>query len=334
MLGWIAFFSISILFQIANRILRRFKAGRQILRISGYLHWLFFIGVVVDFIGFGDSWRIPIVGGRLALSFHWFAMFIFLKFPVYTLFQSIYQIVGDWYVKITQIGKMPTQGNYTQKSEYILPFTGKWTVFNGGTDENLRHGGSVSQTYAYDFVIMDDEGKSFQGSATDLHSYYCYAKDVVAPAAGDVVQVRKKSKDSFVDGMNVYCDSVDIRGNYITIKHHDNEYSTSAHLMPNSITAKVGDKVKQGDIIAKCGNSGNTSEPHLHFQFQSRKSFFLSAGLPIAFSGISTQDKTNYKLADPRPNENNLQIIGDKTYIGRGLEVENGSDNSGCEMAL
>jgi len=323
MLGWIVFFGTGILFQIANLILRRFKIGRQVLRISGYLFWLFLVAVVAEIFGFGDSLRIPIVEGRLALSFHWFTLLIFLNQPIYTFVQAIYQIAGDWFVKAAHMGKMPTQGSYVQKGEYILPFTGKWTVFNGGTDENLRHGGSVSQTYAYDFIIMDDEGKSFQGSATDLHSYYCYGKDVVAPADGVVVQVRKKSKDSFVDGVNVYCDSVDIRGNYITIKHHDNEYSTSAHLMPGSIVVKVGDKVKQGEVIARCGNSGNTSEPHLHFQFQSRKSFFLSVGLPIAFSNISAQDKINYKLADTRTAENNLQIIGKKAYIGRGLEVEN-----------
>ena len=328
MLGWIVFFGVGILFQIANLILRRFKAGRQIIRFSGFLIYLFLIGVVADFIGFGHLLLIPIVDGQLSLNFYWFGLLVFLTSPIYTYFQTIYQNVGDWYIKMTRSGKMPTQGTYKQKSEYILPFAGKWTVFNGGIDENLRHGGSASQTYAYDFIIMDDEGKSFQGSATDLHSYYCYAKDIVAPADGEVVKVRKRAKDSFVDGVNVYCDSLDIRGNYITIKHNDNEYSTLAHLMPNSITVKVGDKVKQGDIIAKCGNSGNTSEPYLHFQFQSKKSFFLSVGLPIAFSGIITQDKINYKLADPRHNENNLQIIEDKIYIGRGLEVKNGNDNS------
>ena len=322
MLGWALFFGVGLLFQIANLILRRFRVGRQIIRLSGYLFWLALIGTVADFIGFGDLLRVPLAGG-VSLNFHWFAMFIFLRSPIYTFFQSVYQIVGDWYISQTRRGKMPTQGSYIQKGEYILPFTGKWTVFNGGTDENLRHGGSVSQTYAYDFIIMDDEGKSLKGSATDLHSYYCYAKDIIAPADGVVVQVRKKSRNSFVDGINVYCDSVDIQGNYVTIKHHENEYSVCAHLMPGSITVKVGDEVKQGEVIAKCGNSGNTSEPHLHFQFQTGKSFFFSAGLPVAFSGINVQDKINYKLADPRPNENNLQIVGDKIYIGRGLEVEN-----------
>ena len=322
MLGWVVLIGTGVLFQIVHLVLRRFTVGRQIIRVSGYLSWLFLIGVVGDFIGFGESWRIPITGG-LTLNFYWFFLLMFLKTPIYTFGQAIYQIVCDWFVKLRHIGKMPTQGSYNQKGTYMLPFTGKWTVFNGGTDENLQHGGSVSQTYAYDFIIMDDDGKSFQGNATDLHSYYCYAKDILAPANGTVVQVRKRSKDSFVDGVNVYCDSMDIRGNYITIKHFDDEYSVFAHIMPGSITVKVGDNVTQGDIIAKCGNSGNTSEPHLHFQFQSKKSFFLSVGLPIAFSGINTQDKANYKLADPRPNENNLQIVDNKVYIGRGLEVAN-----------
>ena len=322
MLNWIVLVCIGVVFQILNLVLRRFKAGRQIIRFSGYFMWLFLVAVVIDFIGFSETVRIPLTDG-LSLNFNWFGLLIFLKAPIYTTVQSLYQLLGDLFVKTVNSGKMPTQGNYKQKGKYILPFTGKWTVYNGGIDDNLRHGGSVSQVYAYDFIIMDDEGKSFSGKPTDLHSYYCYAKNVVAPADGMVVKVRKKSGDTYVDGVNAYCDSVDIRGNYITIKHHDGEYSVSAHLMPNSITVKVGDKVKQGEVIAKCGNSGNSSEPHLHFQFQSGKSFFLSVGLPIGFSGVSTQDKVNYKLVDTRTTDNNVQVIGDKTYIGRGLEVEN-----------
>ena len=80
-----------------------------------------------------------------------------------------------------------------------------------------------------------------------------------------------------------------------------------------------GNEVK----IAKCGNSGNTSEPHVHFQLQNGMSFFLSSGLPIAFSNISVQAKVNYELADLRLCANNLQTVDNKIYIGRGLEVEN-----------
>ena len=322
MLNWVIFLGGAVLLQVANLVLRRFKAGRQVIKVLGLLHWLFLIGIWGELFGFGERLRVPITED-LSLNFHWFILLWFIKEPITILYQSILQLLGDGYIKLANKGKMPTQGNYVQKGQYILPFIGQWTVFNGGCDENLRHGGSVSQTYAYDFIIMDEGGQSFAGSNTALDSYYCYARDVLAPGDGEVVAVKKNCKDSFVDGVNAYCDALDIRGNYITIRHHENEYSVLAHLMPGSEAVKVGDMVKQGQAIAKCGNSGNSSEPHLHFQFQSGKSFFFSMGLPIGFSGIAAGDKVNYKIADTRPRENNLQIVGDKTYIGRGLAVEN-----------
>jgi len=253
------------------------------IRISGYLMWLFVAGIIVDLFGVGESWHIQVTD-EITLGLHWFGLLVFLNQSIYNFCQSMYQFVGDWCVSLMNLGQMPTPGIFTTKGQYILPFTGKWTVADGDSNKYVQHGGSVSQTYAYDFIITDDEGKSFQGNAKNLQDYYCYAQDVIAPADGVVVHVHRSSKDSFVDGKNVYCDSMDIRGNYITIKHHEYEYSVLAHLMPKSINVKVGDVVKQGDIIAKCGNSGSTSEPHLHFQLQTGKSFFLSVGLPVTFA--------------------------------------------------
>ena len=100
--------------------------------------------------------------------------------------------------------------------------------------------------------------------------------------------------------------------------------------MPGSATVKVGDKVKQGDVIAKCGNSGYTGEPHLHFQLQSSKSFNLSAGLPIVFTNTKAEESNGYNLwhrnaGMERPSTaDNLEVVGNKSYIGRGLDVENG----------
>ena len=100
--------------------------------------------------------------------------------------------------------------------------------------------------------------------------------------------------------------------------------------MHNSIAIKVGDKVKQGDIIAKCGNSGYMAgAPCLHFQLQSSKFFNLSTSLPIAFSNIKAKNSTAYNLAckiagEKRPStKGNLSVVGNKTFIGRGLDVEN-----------
>lgn len=257
------------------------------------------------------------------------AAFVFLDPGLY---QSVWQSAGNLYVKTAYRLKkvsLPSKDNYICKADYILPFTGKWTVFNGGVDKELSHSwGIVSQRYAYDFIILDDNSKSFDTNKgfdanKDVQSYYCYGKDIIAPADGVVVKISNKHKDSRVNGAKAYCDTWDIRGNFIVIQHARQEFSTIAHLLSGSISVSVGNKVKQGDVIAKCGNSGNSSEPHIHFQLQSGKSFCASAGLPIAFSNINAQEKANYSWADTRVCEGNLQQAGDKTYIGRGLEVEN-----------
>jgi hypothetical protein len=238
--------------------------------------------------------------------------------------QSLYMSIGVLYIYITKGFKVPSKENYVCKSEYILPFTGKWTIGNGGFNKKLSHSwGVLSQRYAYDFLIFSDEGKSLSGDNKSIQSYFCYGKDIISPADGEVVKIRKKRKDSYVDGKNIYCDTIDMRGNYIVIKHNDYEYSHIVHIMQNSIIVKVGDKVNQGQIIAKCGNSGNSSEPHIHFQLQSGKNFLTSATLPIIFSNIKTQPKANYELFDKRDCTDNLEIVENRTYVGRGLEVEN-----------
>jgi hypothetical protein len=261
-------------------------------------------------------------------AFHSPSLLALLLFIDISFWISIWQLVGSFLVKLRYGSKLPSDANYDCKVDYILPFEGKWTVFNGGIGKGLSHvWGLVPQRYAYDFIIMNDEGKSYTGDSTELHSYFCYGRNVIAPADGIVVKVSNKHKDSRVNGEKVYCDSWDIRGNFIVIQHADKEFSVSAHLIPGSIPVRKGDKVKQGDVIGKCGNSGNTSEPHLHFQLQAGKSFFASAGLPISFFNINAQEKTNYGMADPRGSQKEVLIArGEaRVYIGRGLEVENGN---------
>ena len=247
-----------------------------------------------------------------------------LEIPIPVFFQSLYQLLGIHYINFSNKFKLPSKENYVCKSDYILPFNGKWTVVNGGFNKELSHSwGAGSQRYAYDFVIIDDNGKTSDGDKKNVINYYCYGKDIIAPSDGEIIKISKKYKDSYVDGKNVFCDAMDLRGNYVVIKHNDYEYSLIAHLMQNSIIVNIGDQVKQGQIIAKCGNSGNSSEPHVHFQLQSGKSFFTSAALPIIFTEIKVQPKANYKLIDKRCCEKNLEVKENKYYIGRGLEVEN-----------
>ena len=74
--------------------------------------------------------------------------------------------------------------------------------------------------------------------------------------------------------------------NHIIIRHAEGEYGFYAHLIPDSITVEIGDKVGQGDIIGRCGFSGNSSEPPLHFHLQDGPDFYSAMGLPVRFADI------------------------------------------------
>ncbi len=262
-------------------------------------------------------------------SLHFFIYFwlfglleLILTFPIFV--QSIYQIIGLMYIRIQSKGEFPSIDNYTCKNKYILPFNGKWTVVNGGVLKEFSHSwGIYTQRYAYDFIVLDKHALSLNNVSTDVNSYYCYNKDILACADGEVVAAKGKYRDSYVNGKKVFCDSNDLRGNFITIKHDNDEYSTVAHLKKGSITVNVGDKVAQGQVIGKCGNSGNTSQPHLHFQLHSTNSFFSSFGLPIAFYNIDAEKITNYSDLDNRSIQEIIEVDEERVYIGRGQEVQN-----------
>lgn len=129
-----------------------------------------------------------------------------------------------------------------------MPFDGEWYVANGGVTKSISHSWEVlPQRFAYDFVIMDKEGKSYSGNKEDLCSYYCYGKDVYAPADGVIVSIKNNFPDCHImsDGQ-ADPDTPDIAGNRIVIKHFSDEYSTICHLMPKSIIVQKGQTVKRG----------------------------------------------------------------------------------------
>jgi hypothetical protein len=219
--------------------------------------------------------------------------------------------------------QLPSASNYQCKAKYSLPFKEAWTVVNGGIDKATSHSWDIpTQRYAYDFLKLDENGKSFQGEHTKSSNYYCYGKEILAPADGEVIKVASGYSDSLILGNGqVDCSAHDICGNHILIRHADREYSLLAHLEPNSISVKKGDIVKRGQCIARCGNSGNSSEPHLHFQLQDGMSIFGSAGLPIEFEEIEVKPTPSYSAFDPRPLPPAIDKQG--KYISRSHNVWN-----------
>jgi len=76
-------------------------------------------------------------------------------------------------------------------------------------------------------------------------------------------------------------------GNYVIIKHDNDEYSLYGHMIQHSVTVKKGMKVKQGDILGKLGNTGFSFSPHLHFHLMNGSDIFEARGLPCHFTNIS-----------------------------------------------
>lgn len=233
---------------------------------------------------------------------------IFSNLPVF--YQSIQQLLAYPLILFRHRFRLPSKENYAGMTEYILPFQEQWYVANGGVDKKTSHSWGVwPQRYAYDFVMVDESGKTFSGNGKRLQDYYCYGKEILAPADGEVVSMADGHPESRVyGGGRIECRAKDIRGNFITLKHNEKEFSTIAHLMPNSITVTLGQKVVRGQIVARCGNSGNTSEPHVHFQLNDGRSFFASAGLPIKFRKVFVTENGKTCPAD---------------YIVKGQSVEN-----------
>ncbi|KKP81039.1 MAG: peptidase M23 [Candidatus Levybacteria bacterium GW2011_GWB1_35_5] len=154
--------------------------------------------------------------------------------------------------------------DYKTKTDLILPFKGIWTVTNGGRDASLNSHirtpdkGPQSQLYAYDFR------NGHAGDGTKLEYYEVFGKEVLAPGDGEIIQVVSGAYDNKPGERDR---NVGI-GNAVIIDHKNGEYSLLGHFKYNSITVKVRDLVKAGDVIGLCGNTGNTSEPHIHFGLQ------------------------------------------------------------------
>lgn len=142
-----------------------------------------------------------------------------------------------------------------------LPVIGRWTVAQG-EDGGITH--REDWRYAWDFVVTDDDERTYSGSGARLDDYYCYRLPVIAPLDGTVATTIDGIPNNRIGDVNL----AQNWGNLIVLKHGDGFYSSLSHLEPGSLRVETGQSVKRGELLALCGNSGRSPEPHLHFQFQ------------------------------------------------------------------
>ncbi|WP_115891562.1 MULTISPECIES: M23 family metallopeptidase [Haloferax] len=202
--------------------------------------------------------------------------------------QDAMQLLGSLVAIGRHRGSLPNPETYDQTASYRLPVEGTWTVVNGSPIKEYSHSWfPATQRYAYDLVITDGEGRSRPVSTdTRIENYYCYDQPVLAPADGVVIDVHDDGPELGRAGGFSHPFKRSLTGNAVTIRHAEDEYSTLAHLVPGSIEVEPGNRVRRGEQIGRCGHSGNSAEPHLHFQLQDHPTFEISAGLPVRFDDV------------------------------------------------
>lgn len=185
------------------------------------------------------------------------------------------------------------------------PVSGEWQAVNTPAHKVPSHGlHAYAQTYALDLAVAHDERTSAWWPVTRAaDAFPAFGRPVHAAAEGTVVRTSDwqrdhRSRDSLpglafvlVEGLlREVAGPAGLLGNHVVLAHDDGIYTTYAHLQHDSVTVERGQQVRAGEVIAACGNSGNSTEPHLHFQVQDRASMVIAAGLPVRFDHVHHDD--------------------------------------------
>ncbi|MFP6641888.1 MAG: M23 family metallopeptidase [Myxococcota bacterium] len=158
----------------------------------------------------------------------------------------------------------PLEENPEHELFVRVPLDGEVIVAWGGSSlDTNHHAFTPDQRWAYDLLVEP----AMTGSG-DLSEYGCYGMPVYAPVDGTVTMTVSDLPDQ--SGGQFTPDPVNPLGNTVVIRPAKGGFLVLAHLKPNSLTVTEGQTVIEGQIVGQCGNSGNTSEPHVHIHYQTQ----------------------------------------------------------------
>lgn len=176
---------------------------------------------------------------------------------------------------------------YKDHAAFRLPFKGNWLVLSGGRDlAGNHHVSAIDQRFADDITAIK-YGQTFFEDGRLLEQYYCFGRPILAPADGTVVKVTDGIPDNPINAPFASPPA----GNHVIIDFGNSEYLVMAHFKLGSIKVKPGQKVRAGQRIGSCGNSGNSPVPHLHIHLQNTPVLFKGEGLPLQFQNYLANKK-------------------------------------------
>ena len=147
---------------------------------------------------------------------------------------------------------------------------------------------AISQRFAIDWVRLRDDGKTFHDDEKDNKNYLAYGNDALAVADGIVTETKDGIPEN-VPGINSRAVPITLEtvgGNHVILDIGGGHFAFYAHLQPGSLRVKLGDKVRCGQALGLVGNSGNSTEPHLHFHIENGSSPLGAEGLPYSLASF------------------------------------------------
>lgn len=148
-----------------------------------------------------------------------------------------------------------------------------WAISNGGADVIDNYHARLDTYYAMDVSPRPLNALTDTANHTATP---CWGLPIRAAAPGKVAIVR----DGMPDGPSPGPSNP---GNHVIIDHENGEFTLYAHLQQGSVSVAAGQRVSRREEIGRCGRSGNTEVPHLHFQLMDGSDLDTARGIPLVF---------------------------------------------------
>lgn len=200
--------------------------------------------------------------------------------------------------------------------DLAFPFVGRWLTQNSPANRVPSHGTAVLGTaYAIDFVPVDEAGRSAPITLGSLvrpdpvDRFPGFGRPISAPVDGVVVAVHDEAPDhpafrglpsiAYALGQRRRAAGgwLELAGNHAMIQTPAGPVVAVCHLQLGSVRVRMGQEVEVGTELGRCGNSGNSTEPHVHVQAMDRADPSRARGVPVAFAGRLPR---NGQIVDPR----------------------------------
>jgi hypothetical protein len=156
-------------------------------------------------------------------------------------------------------------------------------------DERIAINGArieTAETFAVDWGKVKGD-RLFDGDGKTVEQFYGFGEDVLAVADGTVVSVHEGMSDQTPFVVMTPNSKSDFGGNNLMLEIAPNVFAWYAHLRRGSLTVKVGDAVKAGAPIAKLGNTGPSTGPHLHLGLLDKPDPIARRSLPFVFDSFT-----------------------------------------------